>query len=74
MSIEFGFRRAVEEGSACDYQVKLVVKRTEHVMAGKKNLSELSSPLPRSLAVYILGDKAVRSSSSHRLKGCDVER
>ena len=36
MCNEFGFGGAVEEGGACDYQVKSVVKRTEHVMAGEK--------------------------------------
>lgn len=52
MCTECGFGGAVEEGGTYDYEVKSVVKRTKHVMAGKKNLSELSSPLPRSLAVY----------------------
>lgn len=36
MCTECGFGGAVEEGDTDDYEVKSVVKRTEHVMARKK--------------------------------------
>lgn len=36
MYTECGFGGAVEEGGTYDYEVKSVVKRTEHIMAGKK--------------------------------------
>ena len=35
MCTECGFGGAVEEGGTYDYEVKSVVKRTEHIMAGK---------------------------------------